>query len=208
MKPSPRSGSGGGQGNEDARAGARSAVRPGRSEIMAAESPANRNHWAREDVRRRGGVGRNRLGGSARIGIRVPWAERRRGRRRRAAFDRSRTADGGRGPHSGSEVSTAGNVVRSQIGYFPTYRALSVDDLATGACGVRGTIFGMSGATLRERAESLLEMAGLCRAVRSKMGGFSRGMKQRLGVAQALINAPSVCCSMSRRARSTRLADA
>jgi len=54
-----------------------------------------------------------------------------------------------------------------------------------------GRLFGIERRTLRERAGSLLEMAGLS-DVRTKVGGFSRGMRQRLGIAQALINAPSV----------------
>jgi ABC-2 type transport system ATP-binding protein len=44
---------------------------------------------------------------------------------------------------------------------------------------------------LAERTEALLELAGLG-DVRTRVGGFSRGMKQRLGVAQALINAPQL----------------
>ena len=39
--------------------------------------------------------------------------------------------------------------------------------------------------------EALLDLAGLA-DVDAKIGGYSRGMKQRLGVAQALINAPKL----------------
>ena len=42
---------------------------------------------------------------------------------------------------------------------------------------------------LRERVDALLDLAGLA-GVTTRIGGYSRGMKQRLGVAQALINAP------------------
>jgi ABC-2 type transport system ATP-binding protein len=52
-----------------------------------------------------------------------------------------------------------------------------------------GRLFGIDRATLDERARALLEMAGLS-SVGTRVGGFSRGMKQRLGIAQALINAP------------------
>ena len=40
-----------------------------------------------------------------------------------------------------------------------------------------------------ERIGTLLELAGLS-GVTTQVGGYSRGMKQRLGVAQALINSP------------------
>ena len=54
-----------------------------------------------------------------------------------------------------------------------------------------GRLFGLGAATLDARASALLEMAGLA-SVTTYVGGFSRGMKQRLGIAQALINAPSL----------------
>jgi len=91
----------------------------------------------------------------------------------------------------GHDVSTGGNAVRAQIGYlpdvpgfYPWMNALELVEFA-------GRLFGIERRALRERAEGLLEMAGLS-SVKAKVGGFSRGMKQRLGIAQALINAPSV----------------
>jgi ABC-2 type transport system ATP-binding protein len=50
-------------------------------------------------------------------------------------------------------------------------------------------LFALPPTVRRERIETLLELAGLA-GVTTKIGGYSRGMKQRLGVAQALINAP------------------
>jgi ABC-2 type transport system ATP-binding protein len=91
----------------------------------------------------------------------------------------------------GADVSTAGNDVRSQIGYLPDVPGFYPWMTAVELVEYAGRLFGIGPATVRERAESLLEMAGLS-DVRTKVGGFSRGMKQRLGIAQALINAPSV----------------
>ena len=54
-----------------------------------------------------------------------------------------------------------------------------------------GRLFGLAGATLDERVRVLLDLSGLSE-VSSRVGGFSRGMKQRLGIAQALVNAPRV----------------
>src|SRR5262245_33355133 len=91
----------------------------------------------------------------------------------------------------GADVSTAGNVVRSRIGYLPDVPGFYPWMTALELVEYAGRLFGIERRALRERAESLLEMAGLS-DVRSKVGGFSRGMKQRLGIAQALINAPSL----------------
>ena len=91
----------------------------------------------------------------------------------------------------GHDVSSAGNVVRAKIGYLPDVPGFYPWMTALELVEFAGRLFAIEAATLRERAESLLEMAGLS-DVRTKVGGFSRGMKQRLGIAQALINAPSV----------------
>jgi len=52
-----------------------------------------------------------------------------------------------------------------------------------------GGLFGIERAVLDERVRVLLDLAGLGE-VTARIGGYSRGMRQRLGVAQALINAP------------------
>lgn len=53
-----------------------------------------------------------------------------------------------------------------------------------------GEITGMSSGSAKMRGEELLELTGLKADERKRIGGFSRGMKQRLGIAQALLNQP------------------
>ncbi|WP_395742648.1 ABC transporter ATP-binding protein [Prosthecobacter sp.] len=53
-----------------------------------------------------------------------------------------------------------------------------------------GRLCGMSGDTLKSRAEEMLALTGLEDAATRRVGGYSKGMLQRLGLAQALIHEP------------------
>jgi ABC-2 type transport system ATP-binding protein len=89
----------------------------------------------------------------------------------------------------GRDVAKAGNDVRAAIGFLPDvpgfYEWMTAEEFLRFA----GGLFGIERRTLDERVRALLELAGLT-GVTTRIGGYSRGMKQRLGVAQALINAP------------------
>lgn len=54
-----------------------------------------------------------------------------------------------------------------------------------------GEIVGLSPAQITRRSQELLDLVGLGET-NKRIGTFSRGMKQRLGVAQALINSPKL----------------
>lgn len=54
-----------------------------------------------------------------------------------------------------------------------------------------GEIIGLSKAEISKRSEELLALVGL-NGVAKQIGGFSRGMKQRLGIAQALLTRPKL----------------
>jgi len=91
----------------------------------------------------------------------------------------------------GTDVGDATNDVRAEIGFLPDvpgfYDWMTAREFLTFA----GSLFGIGGELLAERADALLDLAGLA-GVGTRIGGYSRGMRQRLGVAQALINAPKL----------------
>ncbi len=81
--------------------------------------------------------------------------------------------------------------VRRRIGFLPDVPGFYPWMTAEEYLMFAGGLFGVAARELRGRVAALLDMAGLA-GVKTKLGGYSRGMKQRLGVAQALVNAPSV----------------
>ena len=83
------------------------------------------------------------------------------------------------------------SAVHALIGYLPDVPGFYKWMTATEFLDLSGRLFGLSGHVLRERKNALLDLAGLA-GVTTRIGGYSRGMKQRLGVAQALVNAPRI----------------
>ena len=53
-----------------------------------------------------------------------------------------------------------------------------------------GKLCGLRGAKLRERTKELLALVGLENAAARRIGGYSKGMLQRIGLAQALVQEP------------------
>src|SRR5689334_13625528 len=91
----------------------------------------------------------------------------------------------------GHDVARAPRAVRAGIGFLPDVPALYPWMTAREYLQLAGRLFGLDAETIEARADALLDMAGLD-SVTTRIGGYSRGMKQRLGIAQALINAPSL----------------
>jgi ABC-2 type transport system ATP-binding protein len=89
----------------------------------------------------------------------------------------------------GRDVRTAGNQVRALLGYLPDVPGFYPWMNARRFLQFSGELFGLSGEVLDERVQGLLELADLA-DVNDRIRGYSRGMRQRLGLAQALINAP------------------
>lgn len=87
----------------------------------------------------------------------------------------------------------AGDVaIRRRIGFLPEH--FRFYDWLNGAELLRlhGRLYGMSPAALRERVPALLDRVGLTPHRDKPLRNFSKGMLQRIGLAQALINDPDL----------------
>jgi len=99
-------------------------------------------------------------------------------------------------PTSGSArlfgVPLEGVAVHARIGYLPEnphfYDNLTAEELLNYA----GDLFGLAASDRRRRVGALLEQVGLTDSRAIAVGKFSKGMTQRLGIAQALINDPEL----------------
>ena len=82
--------------------------------------------------------------------------------------------------------------IRSLIGVLP--ESAGYPERQTGEEFLRyhARLFGHSRPSARERAVGLLDEVGLATRGRTLIGGYSRGMCQRLGIARALVNDPEV----------------
>jgi ABC-2 type transport system ATP-binding protein len=82
--------------------------------------------------------------------------------------------------------------VRRRIGYLPEnpsfYDYLTAEELL----GYFGDLFGYSASARRKRVSDLLDRVGIGAERRLQLRKFSKGMIQRVGIAQALLNDPEV----------------
>jgi ABC-2 type transport system ATP-binding protein len=81
---------------------------------------------------------------------------------------------------------------REAVGFLPEnpyfYKYLSGEETLR----FFGRLCRLSGARLKNRTDELLELVGLTKARKRRLGTYSKGMLQRIGLAQALIHEPKL----------------
>ena len=89
----------------------------------------------------------------------------------------------------GEKVTYGETASNRFIGYLPDVPEFYPYMRAREYLQLCGEITGLTGKELKNRIDELLSLVGLAKE-KGRIGGYSRGMKQRLGIAQALIGRP------------------
>ena len=102
-------------------------------------------------------------------------------------------------PPSEGEVKVGGFDVREQhqqarqlIGYLPEHNPLYLDMYVHEFLRFAGSLYGIKGKALKNRVEEMVEKCGLTVEQHKKIGMLSKGYRQRVGLAQALLHNPKV----------------
>lgn len=90
----------------------------------------------------------------------------------------------------GTPVSELKENYRSRIGYVPQQQGMPKTMRAVEFMSFMASLKGMSKKTAAQEIDRLLEAVGLSEKRNEKIGSFSGGMKQRLLIAQALLDQP------------------
>ncbi len=82
--------------------------------------------------------------------------------------------------------------IKTKIGYLPEHNPLYPDMFVREFLDFTGSIHKIPSAKRKSRVEELIELTGLTAERRKKIGQLSKGYRQRVGLAQALIHDPEV----------------
>jgi ABC-type multidrug transport system ATPase subunit len=92
----------------------------------------------------------------------------------------------------GTDVVDSPNAVRERVGYLPQEFGVYPDLTAEEFLSYLAAIRGLDRMTADERIGDLLALTNLRDARDRRLGGFSGGMRQRVGIAQALLTDPDL----------------
>ena len=92
----------------------------------------------------------------------------------------------------GDDIVGHPDVMRAQLGYLPQDFGVYPNLNAYEFLNYMAAMKGVGGGNLKKRIELLLEGLNLIENAKRPIGTYSGGMKQRVGIAQALLNDPKV----------------
>lgn len=93
---------------------------------------------------------------------------------------------------AGYDVVLSPIEVRRNIGYLPEHNPLYLDMYVKEFLEFIGGLYGLKGEDLQQSIRNVIELVGLGLEQKKKIGQLSKGYRQRVGLAQALIHNPKV----------------
>ena len=91
-----------------------------------------------------------------------------------------------------ADIGKSPDVLRAVLGYLPQDFGVYPNLTGLEFLEYMAAIKGLDGKSARRRIDELLIVVNLVDAARRPLGGYSGGMKQRVGIAQALLNDPQL----------------
>jgi len=93
---------------------------------------------------------------------------------------------------NGADIAHQPDELRQVLGYLPQDFGVYPNLNAVEFLEYLAAIKGLEGHSARRRIDELLQVVNLIDAARRPLGSYSGGMKQRVGIAQALLNDPQL----------------
>jgi len=93
---------------------------------------------------------------------------------------------------NGTDIVRSPNAVRSVLGYLPQNFGIYPNLTAIEFLQYLAALRGIGGAAARRRIDELLQLVNIADLCKRPLGSYSGGLKQRVGIAQALLNDPKL----------------
>lgn len=98
------------------------------------------------------------------------------------------TADEGTATVNGYDIATEAKKVQRSVGYLPEHNPLYTDLYVREYLAFNADVYGVS----KSRIQEVIELTGLTPEAHKKIGQLSKGYRQRVGIATALLHNPEV----------------